>query len=54
LPKLSIELVVKDEEAENVIDLIVESARTGKMGDGKIFQIPIDKVVRVRTGETEN
>jgi len=53
LPKLSVELVVKDDEAEKVIDLIMNAARTGKMGDGKIFQIPVEKVVRVRTGETE-
>jgi nitrogen regulatory protein P-II 1 len=53
LPKLSVELVVKNEDAENVIDLIMNAARTGKMGDGKIFQIPVEKVVRVRTGETE-
>jgi nitrogen regulatory protein P-II 1 len=54
LPKLSIELVVKNDDAEKVIDLIVDAAKTGKMGDGKIFQIPVEKVVRVRTGEVEH
>jgi nitrogen regulatory protein P-II 1 len=54
LPKLSIELVVKNDEAEKIIDLIVEAARTGKMGDGKIFLIPVEKVIRVRTGEVEH
>ncbi|HTY14243.1 MAG TPA: P-II family nitrogen regulator [Methanoregulaceae archaeon] len=54
LPKISVEVVVKDENAEKVIGLITEAARTGKMGDGKIFQIPVEKTVRVRTGETES
>ena len=54
LPKISIEVVVKNEDAEKVIDLVVNTARTGKMGDGKIFQIPVEKAVRVRTGETEH
>ena len=53
LPKLSVELVVKNADAENVIDIITEAARTGKMGDGKIFLIPVEKAVRVRTGEVE-
>ena len=53
LPKTSLEIVVKDEDAGKVIDLVMEAAKTGKMGDGKIFQIPVEKVVRVRTGETD-
>ena len=53
LPKISVEVVVRDENADKVIDLITEAARTGKMGDGKIFQIPVEKTVRVRTGEKE-
>ena len=53
LPKLSVEVVVKDGDAEKVIDIITEAARTGKMGDGKIFQIPVEKAVRVRTGDVE-
>jgi nitrogen regulatory protein P-II 1 len=53
LPKTALEIVVKDEDAGKVIDLVMEAAKTGKMGDGKIFQIPVEKVVRVRTGETD-
>jgi nitrogen regulatory protein P-II 1 len=53
LPKTAIEIVVRDADAEKVIDLIVEAARTGKMGDGKIFQIPVEQVIRVRTGEVD-
>jgi len=51
LPKTKIELVVKDEDVERVIDLIMRSAATGKIGDGKIFILPIEDVVRIRTGE---
>ncbi len=51
LPKVKIELVVTDEEVEEVVELITSSARTGSVGDGKIFVIPIDDAVRIRTGE---
>jgi len=51
LPKLKIELVVKDSDAERVIDAIVNTARTGNIGDGKIFITPVEEVIRVRTGE---
>jgi nitrogen regulatory protein P-II 1 len=53
LPKTSIEIVVKDNDTEKIINLIKENAKTGKMGDGKIFQIPVEKVIRVRTDEVE-
>jgi nitrogen regulatory protein P-II 1 len=53
LPKTSIEVVIKDENAEEIISLIQQAAKTGKMGDGKIFQIPVEKIVRVRTNEVE-
>ncbi len=53
LPKIKIEVVVPAEEVENVIEKIVENARTGKIGDGKIFVSDIEKVVRIRTGETD-
>jgi nitrogen regulatory protein P-II 1 len=53
LPKIQIELVVKDKDCESVVTLITESARTGKIGDGKIFVIPVEKSVRIRTGEVE-
>jgi len=51
LPKLKIELVVLDEDVEPVIDAIVMNARTGDTGDGKIFVLPVETVVRVRTGD---
>ena len=52
LAKIKIELVVNDEEVEQCVSTIVESAKTGKIGDGKIFVTSIDNVVRIRTGET--
>lgn len=52
LPKVKIEVVVKDEDLDNVLDAIVEAARTGEIGDGKIFVYDVCKVVRVRTGES--
>ena len=51
LPKTKIEIVVPDEKAEEVIRIIIETARTGKVGDGKIFISNIDDVIRIRTGE---
>jgi nitrogen regulatory protein P-II 1 len=51
LPKIKIEVVVKDEDAEKVIETIANTARTGRVGDGKIFVIPVEDVVRIRTGE---
>lgn len=54
LPKLKVELVVNDEEVEKAVKIIIEAARTGKVGDGKIFITPIEEVIRIRTGETGN
>ncbi len=54
LPKLKVELVVNDDEVEKAVKIVIESARTGKVGDGKIFITPIDEVIRIRTGETGN
>lgn len=51
LPKLKIELVVLDEDVPVAIDAIVRNARTGETGDGKIFVLPVETVVRVRTGD---
>ncbi len=51
LPKVKIEIVVKDEDVEKVIQTIMKTAQTGRVGDGKIFVIPVDEVVRIRTGE---
>ena len=50
-PKMQCEFVVKDEDVEEVINLICETCRTGEVGDGKIFVIPVEEVVRIRTGE---
>ncbi|MEV5475848.1 P-II family nitrogen regulator [Streptomyces sp. NPDC052207] len=51
VPKVRIEVVVEDADAEAVVDAIVKAARTGKIGDGKVWAVPVDTVVRVRTGE---
>jgi len=51
LPKLQIEIAVDDEHCEKVIKAIESAAKTGTIGDGKIFQIPLEEVVRIRTGE---
>jgi len=52
LPKIKIEIVVRDEDARKVIDIIIEKARTGEIGDGKIFVSPVEEVIRIRTGES--
>jgi len=52
LPKIKIEIVVRDEDARKVIDVIIERARTGEIGDGKIFVCPVEEVIRIRTGES--
>jgi nitrogen regulatory protein P-II 1 len=52
LPKVKIEVVVSNNQVETAIDAIVKSARTGKIGDGKIFVTSVEHVVRIRTGET--
>ncbi|HKX52010.1 MAG TPA: P-II family nitrogen regulator [Candidatus Binatia bacterium] len=51
LPKVRLEILVPDDKAVMVVELITESARTGKIGDGKIFVTPVDEVIRIRTGE---
>ena len=53
VPKLRIEVVVHDADAHDVIDVIVKSAHTGKIGDGKVWAVPVDTIVRVRTGERD-
>jgi nitrogen regulatory protein P-II 1 len=52
VPKLRVEVLVDDEDADDIIDVIVKAAQTGKIGDGKVWSVPVDTVVRVRTGET--
>jgi len=51
IPKVRIEVLVDDTQADSVIDAVVTAARTGKIGDGKVWATPVDTVVRVRTGE---
>jgi nitrogen regulatory protein P-II 1 len=53
LPKIQLEMVVKDTIVDDLVTTITESARTGKIGDGRIFVIPVEKSIRIRTGETE-
>jgi nitrogen regulatory protein P-II 1 len=53
LPKIKIEVVVKAEDVDGVVKVITEAARTGKIGDGKIFVSDIEKVIRIRTGEED-
>jgi nitrogen regulatory protein P-II 1 len=52
LPKIKIEIIVTDDNLTPAIDAIVKAAHTGKIGDGKIFVMPVEQVVRIRTGET--
>jgi nitrogen regulatory protein P-II 1 len=51
VPKVRIEVLVEDADAEAVIDAVVTAARTGKIGDGKVWSVPVETAVRVRTGE---
>ncbi len=53
LPKVKLEVIVKEADVETVVEKIVEAARTGKIGDGKIFVSSIEKTVRIRTGEED-
>ena len=53
LPKVKVEVVVKDEEVDLCVDAIVKAARTGKIGDGKIFVTNVERIVRIRTGELD-
>lgn len=54
LPKVQLEIVVRDSEVDSLVLTITESARTGKIGDGKIFILPVEKSLRIRTGEIES
>ncbi len=52
LPKIKIEVVLSEDKVEEALDAIMKAARTGKIGDGKIFVMPVEEAVRIRTGET--
>ena len=54
LPKVKIEIAIDDDAVAKVVDTIIESAKTGKIGDGKVFVLPIEDAVRIRTGEKGN
>jgi nitrogen regulatory protein P-II 1 len=54
LPKVKIQILVPDDKAADVVGIITQSAKTGKIGDGKIFITPVDEVIRIRTGEKGN
>lgn len=51
VPKLRLEILAEDEQVDTIVDVIVDAARTGKIGDGKVWVSPVETVVRVRTGE---
>ena len=53
LPKIKLDLVVDENDVENITTLIANAAKTGKIGDGKIFVSPIEKIIRIRTGEED-
>ena len=53
LPKLKLEIAVVDDQVERVIEAVMQAAGTGKIGDGKIFVMPIEQVIRIRTGEVD-
>jgi nitrogen regulatory protein P-II 1 len=52
VPKVKLEIIVTEDNVRQVIETIAEAARTGRIGDGKIFVTPVDEVIRIRTGET--
>ena len=51
VPKVRVEVLVEDDDAEDVIEVIVKSAQTGRIGDGKVWSVPVETLVRVRTGD---
>ena len=51
LPKIKMELVLRDDQVDQAVDVIIETARSGKLGDGKIFIFPVEEAIRIRTGE---
>jgi nitrogen regulatory protein P-II 1 len=53
LPKIQIEIVVRDSDIDTVVTIITDASRTGKIGDGKIFVMPVERSIRIRTGEME-
>ena len=54
IPKVKVEVIVESERVEEIVEAIIKAVRTGKIGDGKIFILPVEKIIRIRTGETDN
>lgn len=54
IPKIKVEIIVETERVDTIIETILNTVRTGKIGDGKIFVLPVEKIIRIRTGETDN
>jgi nitrogen regulatory protein P-II 1 len=54
LPKIKLEIIVGSDQVDHVIETVIGAARTVKIGDGKIFVLPVEKIIRVRTGETDH
>jgi nitrogen regulatory protein P-II 1 len=52
VPKVKVEVIVKDDEIDKIIDAVADAGRTGKIGDGKLWAYPLDRLMRIRTGET--
>ena len=52
LPKLKIEIVAKEDDIDKIVEIIEKNSKTGEIGDGKIFIIPVEEIIRIRTGET--
>ncbi len=53
IPKVKVEIIIEEKRVESVIEAIIAAVRTGKIGDGKIFVLPVEKIIRIRTGETD-
>ena len=51
VPKVRLEVLVDDDDVKDIIDVLVKAARTGRIGDGKVWSVPVEEIVRVRTGE---
>jgi nitrogen regulatory protein P-II 1 len=54
VPKVKLEVLVDSDDVDDIVNVIVKSSRTGKIGDGKVWAVPVDRLVRVRTGESGN
>jgi nitrogen regulatory protein P-II 1 len=53
IPKIKVEVIIESERVDTIVEAIIGAVRTGKIGDGKIFVLPVEKIVRIRTGETD-